>query len=113
MEKTLCAARGNSDKPAGGLQLIFAGDFVQLPPVYKRPDPRAQLPADAFTNFGLAFQAPAWRRLKLQCVELTRVYRQVDGDMVDMLQAIRSAPPRRRWRGAARPPARRLPSAWY
>ena len=44
---------------------------------------------DTFGNAGLAFEANAWRRLKLATVMLTRVYRQTDVEMVSLLRAIR------------------------
>ncbi|KAI5885483.1 uncharacterized protein SCHCODRAFT_02475478, partial [Schizophyllum commune H4-8] len=34
ISKTLCAARNRPDVPFGGVNMIFAGDFAQLPPVH-------------------------------------------------------------------------------
>lgn len=94
-ESALRNAR-KSKKAAGGLQIVFSGDFYQLPPVF---DQRVLLISDeerrksgAFENAGLAFEAPAWRRLKLATVLLTRVYRQTDAAMVEMLRVIREPP---------------------
>jgi ATP-dependent DNA helicase PIF1 len=86
MEASLCEVR-DSTLPAGGLQLVIAGDFFQLPPVTKLTMPGT--PADAFLNFGYAFQAPAWRRSKLEHVLLTRVYRQKDAEFLSLLDAVR------------------------
>lgn len=59
--------RGN-EKPFGGIQMIFVGDFLQLPPVEKakaaRPD--------------WAFLCDAWKDADVQFCELTKVFRQAD-----------------------------------
>ena len=76
-----------SDKPFGGVQLVLAGDFFQLPPVNRPAAPGT--PIDAFTNACYAFQAPVWRRLDMDVVVLESVYRQSDVEMVSMLQDLR------------------------
>lgn len=43
-----------------------------------------------FLNFGYAFQAPAWRRLELVGVLLTRVHRQNDDVLVSLLRDVRT-----------------------
>lgn len=86
MEASLCEVR-DSTLPAGGLQLVIAGDFFQLPPVTKSTTPGT--PADAFLNFGYTFQAPAWRRCRLQHVLLKHVYRQQDAEFLSLLNAVR------------------------
>lgn len=92
-ERALRKIRGN-EAVAGGLQIVFAGDFHQLPPVAggAKEDP-AHMPPDAFLNRGLAFQAPAWKRLRLCTIELKHVYRQGGGGrFVDLLQDVRKGP---------------------
>ena len=69
------------------MQLVIA-DFFQMPPVTKLTTPGT--PTDAFLNFGYAFQAPAWRRSKLEHVLLTRVYRQKDAEFLSLLDAVRA-----------------------
>ena len=49
------------DKPMGGLQVIFVGDFCQLPPIGGR----------------FAFQSEVWKQLGIVTFELTEVIRQV------------------------------------
>ena len=70
VEEKLRAVRGNS-RAAGGLQLVFCGDFFQLPPVTTRW--QTGTPPDAFLNWGYAFQAPAWNKCGMKHVLLTKV----------------------------------------
>eukprot|EP00195_Chlamydomonas_chlamydogama_P005406 CAMPEP_0202891832 /NCGR_PEP_ID=MMETSP1392-20130828/1784_1 /ASSEMBLY_ACC=CAM_ASM_000868 /TAXON_ID=225041 /ORGANISM="Chlamydomonas chlamydogama, Strain SAG 11-48b" /LENGTH=735 /DNA_ID=CAMNT_0049575693 /DNA_START=1492 /DNA_END=3696 /DNA_ORIENTATION=+ len=86
VEEMMREIRGNG-KPAGGLQLIFCGDFFQLPPVSSKWQPG--MSSDNFLNWGYAFQAPAWKRLGLHHMLLTKVFRQKDGDFVTLLDDIR------------------------
>lgn len=73
--------------PFGGLQVIFSGDFFQLQPVLEKITHTSD---DQFLNRGLAFEAPAWTRAKLTPVILQHVFRQSDGDFVDLLNGIRT-----------------------
>ncbi|KAI4341143.1 hypothetical protein MLD38_025902 [Melastoma candidum] len=65
------------DKPWGGIQLVVAGDFFQLPPVSKGKDK------------GFAFQAKCWNTSFDLQVELTRVFRQSDETLIRVLQSVR------------------------
>lgn len=67
-----------ADKPFGGIQLVFTGDFGQLPPVQKDRKPPSYL-----------FQDPIWTELIDKTVVLTQVYRQKDKAFVDLLTRIR------------------------
>lgn len=53
------------DKPMGGLQIIFVGDFYQLPPVTTDKTP-------------FAFQSPLWNEIITSTISLKRIYRQSD-----------------------------------
>ena len=71
-------ARGGDDRgrPFGGLQVIFAGDFFQLPPVVLAG--------------GYAFMSPAWARAGIETCELTEVVRQGgDARFVALLNELR------------------------
>ena len=57
--------RRNS-KPFGGLQIIFVGDFYQLPPVFKESD------------CSFAFESPTWSSLIQDTIHLTKIHRQAD-----------------------------------
>jgi len=64
----LCRVRKCPKRPFGGLQMVFCGDFLQLPPV-----------SDARTGAkSFAFQARCWEELCLRRIELTRNYRQAE-----------------------------------
>lgn len=67
-----------SRKPFGGIQLVFTGDFGQLPPIQK----------DRETPYYL-FQDELWNRLKFTTVCLRDVYRQSDRDFVELLLRLR------------------------
>ena len=62
-------ARGAPSQPFGGLQLLFCGDFFQLPPV-----------SLGSYGAGFAFDARAWRQAAVATVELRTVVRQ-SGDL--------------------------------
>ena len=55
-----------NEKPMGGLQMIFVGDFLQLPPVAK----------GGIVRF--AFESPVWYEIVKQTIQLKRIFRQND-----------------------------------
>jgi ATP-dependent DNA helicase PIF1 len=63
--RTVC----NRDEPFAGKQLLFFGDFLQLPPVFK--EGRGPKPEHLY-----AFQAEAWEKASVQTRELTINHRQ-------------------------------------
>jgi hypothetical protein len=69
-----------SDKPFGGLQMIFIGDMAQLPPVEKRSD---------ISRPDWTFLSRSWDRGNVLPVELTRVFRQGDEEFIRFLNNIR------------------------
>jgi len=83
------AIRG-SDLPFGGLQLILAGDFLQLPPV-QRTEGGGSLgfnEREAPTRF--CFEVRAWQKAVKRTFELTEVFRQKgDADFCRVLNEIR------------------------
>lgn len=76
MVDTVCREIKQSSKPFGGIQVILAGDFFQLPPVVNAP-------------FHFAFDSPAWKELNPIVCYLTEQHRQEDGDFLELLSAIR------------------------
>lgn len=68
-------------EPFGGIQVIFSGDFFQLPPVSKERLPNSEK---------FAFMAPIWRKANLKICYLTEQFRQSDNSLTDFLNEIRS-----------------------
>ncbi|CAJ1461644.1 unnamed protein product, partial [Effrenium voratum] len=70
----LVAEQKRSQSPFGGLQLVFCGDFMQLPPV----------------QGAFAFEAQAWQELGFQCFSLQNNFRQAgDAALQDLLRQLR------------------------
>lgn len=84
------ARRGMTDTP---LQWILVGDFHQLPPVTRRSSiNRTSDGLRVFGNRGLAFEAPAWFRLRLSTCVLTEQIRQQDDEtLAALLERLRSS----------------------
>ncbi len=72
-----------SDKPFGGMQLIFSGDFFQLPPVVRSEN---HVPGSKV----YAFLSDAWVEAKPVICYLTEQHRQDDDKLLSLLRAIRS-----------------------
>lgn len=77
--------RKNS-QPFGGLQVIFCGDFFQLPPV-NRSDSR---------QGGFVVHSQAWHAADLTICYLSEQHRQNDDSFLDILTAMRAGDVRRR-----------------
>ncbi len=73
----------DDERPFGGIQVIFCGDMLQLPPVEKG-DP--QIP-------DWAFLSEAWLNGKVKTIELTKVFRQADQVFAGFLNAVRKGEP--------------------
>lgn len=68
-------------RPFGGLQVIFVGDFFQLPPVMSSES------ADSTKRF--AFASKAWKDLDLVMCYLHTQHRQSEGDFSTILNQLR------------------------
>jgi ATP-dependent exoDNAse (exonuclease V) alpha subunit len=69
----------NSAEAFGGIQVVFSGDFFQLPPIGNEPGKEK-----------FAFMAPAWVEASLTICYLTEQYRQSDNELNQILNEIRS-----------------------
>lgn len=70
--------------PFGGIQVVFTGDFYQLPPVGSIGDPTTEL---------FCFESPLWTRIfpPSQCIQLCTIFRQTDPLYKEILSQIRTA----------------------
>ncbi len=66
-----------SEKPFGGIQVLFVGDFFQLPPISREGD----------TKF--AFESPQWSEIIQSTIELSVINRQKDPQFQALLQEAR------------------------
>jgi ATP-dependent exoDNAse (exonuclease V) alpha subunit len=72
-----------SDSPFGGIQVIFVGDFFQLPPVVRSAN--HGLGAEGY----FCFQSPLWKRLITKTHILQNVFRQKELGFVKVLEDVR------------------------
>jgi hypothetical protein len=74
-------------RPFGGVQMIFIGDFYQLPPVVSSAEREIFRSHYASPFF---FSANVFPLLELEFIELEKVYRQKDDDFIRLLNAVRN-----------------------
>jgi ATP-dependent exoDNAse (exonuclease V) alpha subunit len=77
----------DKNTPFGGIQMIFIGDLYQLPPIVNNEERdffRTQYRSPYF------FSANAMRGIKLELIELEKIYRQKDQKFINILNAIRN-----------------------
>ncbi len=86
VDRAVRTLRG-SDRPFGGLQVIFVGDFFQLPPVSKGDYPRHSV-RDAEAAF--AFESPSWDEANPLYCYLSEQHRQEDDVFLELLGALRA-----------------------
>ncbi len=73
LDYILRQATGLMDKAFGGKQVMFTGDFLQLPPVQD----------------DYAFNSPSWSYANFCMIHLTKVHRQVDEEFKNVLSKLR------------------------
>lgn len=78
VDRVLRAVRRNRE-PFGGLQVVFVGDFFQLPPIARRGE-----------TVQFAYEAPVWRDLSLLSLYLHEQFRQEDSALLDLLASVRT-----------------------
>lgn len=76
--RTIC----KNAQPFGGIQVVFTGDFFQLPPIADATDP---------ASAAFCFESPKWSEIfpLKNCIELTTFFRQTDPKYIEILQQIR------------------------
>lgn len=74
----VCRNMKRKDAPYGAMQIVFSGDFFQLPPISKSAE-----------RAGYAFESRAWSNLNPVVCYLTEQHRQNDNNFYTLLSAIR------------------------
>lgn len=69
------------DQPFGGIQVVFCGDFFQLPPVHRSGEREALF----------AYHSDSWKNLDLKICYLEEQHRQNDDNFLKVLNAVRDA----------------------
>lgn len=75
----ICRHMKNEDRPFGGMQIIFCGDFFQLPPVSRFGEPESFF----------AYESEAWKNADLKICYLEEQHRQTDQAFLKVLNEIR------------------------
>ena len=83
VDRAVRTLRG-SEQPFGGLQVIFVGDFFQLPPVPPRDSERSR------ESSQFAFESPSWGETNPLYCYLSEQHRQEDDIFLELLGALRS-----------------------
>ena len=82
LEELARRIRGN-EEPFGGIQIILCGDFMQVKLFNNR-----KLPPPS-SNAAFIFESKAWDFLKLSTFQLTKVFRQNDTTLIQILNQVR------------------------
>ncbi len=75
-----------NQRPFGGVQLLFIGDLMQLPPIVRNEEWHTMSQYYASKYF---FDAHSLRSQKPVYLELKKIYRQSDEDFINILQRLR------------------------
>ena len=90
MVDAVCRGVKRTNEAFGGIQVIFVGDFFQLPPIVV-VDRQASIEGRLFEEFPpiFAYQSSVWAKVKPMVSYLTEQHRQDDIDFLNVLSAIR------------------------
>jgi ATP-dependent DNA helicase PIF1 len=72
----------HNDRPFGGIQLLFSGDFYQLPPVSKK-----NIEGDPESKY--CFESSNWGATFKTCIVFEKIFRQLDDEYIKILNNIR------------------------
>jgi GTPase SAR1 family protein len=91
MVEAVCREVKQNSDAFGGLQVVFVGDFFQLPPIVKKEEknPQATLMEDEDVSV-FACDGRAWEAARPIVCYISEQYRQDDVDFLEILSAIRN-----------------------
>ena len=89
VEKFLRLNGPHPRKPFGGLQMIFIGDLYQLPPVVTGAE-KSLFTLHYETPYFFSAHCLMAGTVRLEFIELEKIYRQTEADFIDLLNAIRN-----------------------
>ena len=78
----------SSDLPFGGVQMVMFGDLYQLPPVVSSRELQKYF-TDTYGGV-YCFNADSWKAANPEIVELSNIFRQKDGQFIDLLNTVRN-----------------------
>jgi len=90
IDTMLRSIRRNRHTPFGGIQMVFIGDLLQLPPVVKDNEWQYLAP---FYQSAYFFEAKALQNNPPIYIELEKIYRQTDQDFIEILGRFRENKP--------------------
>ncbi|MBK8808888.1 MAG: AAA family ATPase [Bacteroidales bacterium] len=87
IDQVLRFIRRRKNLPFGGLQILFIGDLLQLPPVVKEYEMSY---LGAYYKSLFFFEAKAFEAISPITIELTKIYRQTDKKFIAILNELRN-----------------------
>lgn len=88
MVEAVCRVVRQNEMPFGGLQVVFVGDFFQLPPIVKSGERTDDLFSDEEPAI-FAYESRAWKSANPFVCYLSEQHRQDDKEFLEVLSAIR------------------------
>jgi ATP-dependent DNA helicase PIF1 len=76
-----------ANEPFGGTQMIFIGDLYQIPPVVTWHD---KVIFDDYYESEYFFDSQVYSEIEIEHLELEKIYRQTDQELIDLLNKIRN-----------------------
>lgn len=88
IDLTLQITRENK-QPFGGIQMVLVGDLYQLPPVITNDE--IEIMSSLYPDGFFFFNSNVFKNISISKFELTKVYRQDDQKLINLLDKVRNA----------------------
>ena len=88
IDLTLQITRENK-QPFGGIQMVLVGDLYQLPPVITNDE--IEIMSSLYPDGCFFFNSNVFKNISISKFELTKVYRQDDQKLINLLDKVRNA----------------------